>query len=301
VPGHRWADLSEQGFGVSLLSDARYGYSTFGNVMSLSLLRGTMSPDAHADVGVHRLRYALYPHQGDWRVADTVRHATCFNRPLLWIDGNADAFLSKPLVASEPSNVIIDTIKPAEDGKGFVVRLYESSGCAANVRLTFGVRVRDVQLSNTLEDKLQAIAVKDNACMLALRPFQIATLRIAPRPVVTYQGDRSGNADERTRGKSASLSRLTTAGFPNSPSGASSRRARIRSSSGDGRAAFDLASYAFLEARRLTAPMRACGQAQILTKHGLFGRRQDLSGARLRCFDRFLHRCRLWLDRGRSP
>ena len=179
VPGHRWADLSEPGFGVSLLSDARYGYSTFGNVMSLSLLRGTMSPDAHADVGVHRLRYALYPHQGDWRAADTVRHAACFNRPLLWIDGKPDALLSTSLVAGEPSNVVIDTIKPAEDGKGFVVRLYESSGCAANARLTFGVRVRDVQLSNTLEDTLQPIAVKDNACMLALRPFQIATLRIA--------------------------------------------------------------------------------------------------------------------------
>ncbi|MEO8926760.1 MAG: glycoside hydrolase family 38 C-terminal domain-containing protein, partial [Caulobacteraceae bacterium] len=70
VPGHRWADLSEPGFGVSLLSDARYGYSIFGNQMALSLIRGPMIPDPDADIGEHRFRYALYPHAGDWRAAD---------------------------------------------------------------------------------------------------------------------------------------------------------------------------------------------------------------------------------------
>ncbi len=72
VPGHRWADLSEPGFGVSLLNDARYGHSTFGQTMSLSLLRGSTNPDPDADIGVHRFRYALYPHAGDWREAGTV-------------------------------------------------------------------------------------------------------------------------------------------------------------------------------------------------------------------------------------
>jgi alpha-mannosidase len=179
VPAHRWADLSEPGFGVSLLNDSRYGHSVFGNVMSLSLLRGTMSPDATADLGVHRLRYALYPHAGDWRDAQTVREAHCFNRSLVWANGSAGEILRRPFVSIEPANLVVDTLKPAEDGEGFVVRLYESTGSACKARLMFGVPVRNVGLSNTMEDRLMPLAVANNACEFDIRPFQIVTLHVA--------------------------------------------------------------------------------------------------------------------------
>ncbi|HEY0463847.1 MAG TPA: glycoside hydrolase family 38 C-terminal domain-containing protein [Polyangiaceae bacterium] len=178
VPGHRWADLSEPAFGVSLLTDSRYGYATFGSVMSLSLLRGTMSPDPGGDLGVHRLRYALYPHAGDWRAGGTVAEALRFNRPLLWTNGAAHAVLAKPLAAADNEAVVIDTIKPAEDGKGWVVRLYESQGSAVRTRLRFGVNVRRAQLSNTLEDDGETLPLEGNGLTLTLRPFQIATLRV---------------------------------------------------------------------------------------------------------------------------
>jgi alpha-mannosidase len=74
--------------------------------------------------------------------------------------------------------VIIDTLKPAEDGDGFVVRLYESTGSATKARLAFGVPLRNVSLSNTLEDRLAPLAVEKNACRLDLGPFQIVTLRV---------------------------------------------------------------------------------------------------------------------------
>jgi alpha-mannosidase len=178
VPGHRWADLSEPGFGVSLLSDARYGYSTFGNMMALSLMRGTASPDPQADIGVHRFRYALFPHAGDWRQAGTVGEAARFNRALLWTTGAPPAILAQPLVAVAPANVVVDTIKPAEDGNGWVVRLYESGGGSTAARLTFGVPVRSVHRSNTLEDRLEPLRLEAGICTFPLRPFQIATLRI---------------------------------------------------------------------------------------------------------------------------
>jgi alpha-mannosidase len=178
VPGHRWADLSEPGFGVSLLNDSRYGYATFDNVMSLSLLRGTASPDPQGDIGVHRFAYALYPHAGDWRDGGTVGEAARFNRPLLWSKGAPLDIFAKPLVSAEPANVVIDTIKPAEDGKGWVVRLYESHGASDIARLSFGVPVSRVRLSNTLEDDGEALAITQGGCTLALRPFQIVTLRV---------------------------------------------------------------------------------------------------------------------------
>lgn len=48
---HKWADLSENGYGVSILNDSKYGFATCGNMMRLSLLRAPKAPDAHADMG----------------------------------------------------------------------------------------------------------------------------------------------------------------------------------------------------------------------------------------------------------
>ncbi|HEX2593479.1 MAG TPA: glycoside hydrolase family 38 C-terminal domain-containing protein, partial [Rhizomicrobium sp.] len=136
VPGQRWADLSEPGFGLSLLSDVKHGYSCLGNKLALSLIRGPMMPDPNADIGTHRFRYALYPHAGDWRSANTVTHAAAFTRPLLWAKGTSDAILARPLVTASAPNVIVDTIKQAEDGAGWIVRLYESTGARTNATLT---------------------------------------------------------------------------------------------------------------------------------------------------------------------
>jgi len=178
VPGHRWADLSEHGFGVSLLSDSRYGFSTFGNQMALSLVRGTTSPDPLADVGEHRFSYALFPHAGDWRTAGTVGEAARFNRPLLWAPGPPAAILRTPLAVASPARVVIDTIKPAEDGDSWLVRLYESCGGHVTAEISFGVPVTAAWLSNTLEDKVMPLALENGALALPLHPFQIATLRL---------------------------------------------------------------------------------------------------------------------------
>jgi len=178
TPAHRWIDLSEPGFGVSLLSDARYGFSVFENKMAISLLRGTMSPDPHADLGEHCLRYALYPHAGDWRSAGTVGLAARFNRPLLWGRGEIAGLLEAPLVSARPGTVVIDTVKPAEDGEGWVVRLYESGGGSVEAQVDFGPKVGKAWLSNTLEDRLSPASLEGGACKLQLRGFQIVTLRL---------------------------------------------------------------------------------------------------------------------------
>ncbi|MEO8925638.1 MAG: glycosyl hydrolase-related protein, partial [Caulobacteraceae bacterium] len=150
----------------------------FGNQMALSLIRGPMIPDPDADIGEHRFRYALYPHAGDWRAADTVAHAARFNRPLAWMPGAPPAILQASLVAASPVQVVVDTIKPAEDGEGWIVRLYESHGGWAEARLAFGVPVKNVWFSNTLEDRLAPVPLEAGGCTLTLRGFQIVTLRL---------------------------------------------------------------------------------------------------------------------------
>jgi alpha-mannosidase len=75
VGAHRWADLSETGFGVALLNDCKYGYDVKGDVLRLSLLRASTMPDPVADRGEHRFRYALVPHGGSFADAGIIEHA----------------------------------------------------------------------------------------------------------------------------------------------------------------------------------------------------------------------------------
>ncbi len=120
---HKWADLSEGNYGVALLNDCKYGYDIHDNVIRLSLLKSATSPDPQADQGEHRMTYSLLPHVGDWRT-DVVPAAYDLNDPLILrrVTGgatdtaNVSALTS--LVSVSAPNVIIETVKYAEDGNG---------------------------------------------------------------------------------------------------------------------------------------------------------------------------------------
>uniref|UniRef100_A0A6Q2ZN64 Glycoside hydrolase family 38 central domain-containing protein n=1 Tax=Esox lucius TaxID=8010 RepID=A0A6Q2ZN64_ESOLU len=112
VWGHKWADLSEHGFGVSLLNDCKYGYSIHRNVMTLSLLRATKAPDANADMGSHQFTYAIMPHKGTFQEAGVIQCAYNLNYPLRLIDhapGSNTAVWSAFSVST--AAVILETIK----------------------------------------------------------------------------------------------------------------------------------------------------------------------------------------------
>lgn len=140
VPAHRWADLSQPGRGVALLNDGRYGHAVLEGTLSLNLVRSPMFPDPFADEGEHAFTYALLPHAGDWR-AGVVDEAHDLNAPLRGTVVRASQSSSQPSLPSTPrehSFVSVDVrphagirlaaLKPAHDGRGVVVRLYEAHG-----------------------------------------------------------------------------------------------------------------------------------------------------------------------------
>ncbi len=176
VPGHRWVDLSEHGYGVALLTDCKYGYSTQGNVLHISLLRATKSPDPQADMGQHRFSYAIYPHAGTWQQGGVVAQGLTFNTPLAWTAGNA-----KPIsyLSVDTPNLIIDTVKKAEDSAALIVRLYECHGSRGKATLKLGLPFKKAARCNILEDDGEALPVKDGAVEVTYAPYKIISIKLA--------------------------------------------------------------------------------------------------------------------------
>jgi alpha-mannosidase len=164
---------------VALLSESKYGYSTFGNTMHLSLLRATTSPDPKADRGKHRFSYALMPHRGDWRDAGVVAESYCFNNPVLLVPAAESLAGSRSFASVNDPNLVLDTIKKAEDDDSTILRLYECHGARGTAMLKLDLPFKRTEYCNVLEDRLAAAKVgKNGAIQIPYGPFQIITLKI---------------------------------------------------------------------------------------------------------------------------
>jgi alpha-mannosidase len=176
VPGHRFADLSEHGFGVAVLTDCKYGYSAYGDTLRVSLLRAPKQPDPDADMGTHRFAYALLPHAGGWQDGGVVAAARAFNAPLRW-GAAADGAASWAAVEGAPG-LVLDTVKVAEDSGALVLRLYEAHGGRGRARVRVGLPFEAARRSNLLEDDLGPAEVDGDAVLVDFRPWQIVTLLV---------------------------------------------------------------------------------------------------------------------------
>ena len=179
----KWADLSEGNYGVALLNDCKYGYDILDNVMRLTLLTSATDPDPSADQGEHSMVYSLLPHVGDWR-DEVIPAAYDLNDPIILrrIKGTAssDPALCSLVSVSLP-NVVIETIKRAEDGNGIIVRLYEDQRNRGAFKLTTGFALGQVYHCNLLEENEQELQAEDNQVQLDIVPYQIVTLRLVPQ------------------------------------------------------------------------------------------------------------------------
>ena len=138
VPALRWADLGDPLQGFSLINDSKYGYDAAGNTLRLSLLRSPTWPDPEADRGVQHFRYALYPHAGTWKDAETMHRGYEFNYPLtaMQVAGHTGALPPEhSFAAVDTPNVTLTAMKKAEDADALIFRLVEWAGKETAVSL----------------------------------------------------------------------------------------------------------------------------------------------------------------------
>ena len=179
MPAQKWADLSEGDYGVALLNDCKYGYDVRGDVLRLSLIKSATMPDATADQGHHRFTYALLPHPGDTRV-DVRAEAYALNLPpRMFVGPGQGPGVTAPIVRCNSPRAVIETVKPAEDGKGIVIRLFESHNARGPVTLKLHPSVRAVHRCDLLETDREHLQI-DNGCVtIDLRNYEIVSLYLS--------------------------------------------------------------------------------------------------------------------------
>ncbi|MFC0272681.1 alpha-mannosidase [Metabacillus herbersteinensis] len=171
--GHQWADLSETGYGVSLLNDCKYGYDIKDQTIRLSLLKGAIYPDPTADQGEHTFTYSLLPHLGDWRAGETVKQAWFLNNPMKVVRGE---FLpmERSFMNLTNDHVQVDAIKKKEEDAAVIIRLHEYEGRRGNVLIDFPKNVSRWSESNLME---QAEGMEQTGKIeLEINPYEIKTI-----------------------------------------------------------------------------------------------------------------------------
>ncbi|BBI35394.1 alpha-mannosidase [Cohnella abietis] len=174
--GHQWADLSEQGYGVSLLNDCKYGYDIKGNLMRLSLLKSGLYPDSSADKGKHEFTYSLYPHEHSWYEGATVQEAWCLNNPIS-VRKDSPIQVEASLFQLSADNLLIDAVKKAEDSEAIIVRYHEFAGARGHIELTSGLKIASWQECDLLERPIGEITLGATVRAMVM-PYEIKTYRI---------------------------------------------------------------------------------------------------------------------------
>jgi alpha-mannosidase len=177
VANHKWTALVEGGRGVALLNDCKYGVNVLGNSINLTLLKSALAPDMTADLGRQEVTYAFHAWNGAFAESRVVREGYELNVPVATAAGDGG---TRSLFTVDAPNVVVETVKPAEDGSGdMIIRLYEAMRTATRCRLSTSFDVKRATRTDMLEEPGDDLDLRGGAVALDLRPFEIATVRLA--------------------------------------------------------------------------------------------------------------------------
>lgn len=175
VVAHKWADLSETGYGVALLNDCKYGYDIKEDTMRLSLLKSATDPDYSADYGTHEFTYSLYPHKEEWYNSGLEEEAFDLNSPVVVLDG-ASALGNESLIGFDAKNIVLDAFKKAENEEAYVLRFHEFTGRRGRLTLTTGLKFDSWCESDLMENPLGEW--KQTAIEVEVKPYEIKTIML---------------------------------------------------------------------------------------------------------------------------
>ena len=183
VCAQKWADVSEDDYGVSIMTDCKYGYSHSGTTMMLTLLKASTDPNPVADRGHHVFTYSLFAHAGALS-SDTVQESYRLNKPAMALEiGKQDGVLPDcySFVSSDQADVIVDTVKKAEDSDDIVMRMYNCRNRRCDAGIAFGFDVKDAYICDMMENDEKPVHLKGNTVQVSFKPFEIITMKVVSK------------------------------------------------------------------------------------------------------------------------
>ena len=178
---HKWADLSDNSFGLAVLNDCKYGYSAKDGHIALTLLRSANDPQPKQDCTHHTFTYSLYPHAGPAAISRVVQEGYSLNCPLYTMFSNAQkgAWPERfSLACVDADNIILETVKRAEDSDALILRLYETWNRATDCSIRFGRLMEMAAQCDMMEENEAFLQGEGNRLRLHFRPFEIKTLKV---------------------------------------------------------------------------------------------------------------------------
>ncbi len=179
--GHKWADLSERDYGISLLNNCKYGYDIKDQTVRLTLIKSGIYPDPTADQGQHSFSYSLYPHGGDWFAGETVKEAYELNYPLQTImteGASGSQPLKKSFIEVEAESTILETVKKAESGDALILRFYEYANRREKIRVNLKREIKKINECNLIEEDLSEIKAEGRYFEFAIKAYEIKTFKV---------------------------------------------------------------------------------------------------------------------------
>lgn len=175
--GQKWADISEGGYGVSLLNDCKYGHSVHEGNLSLTLIKSGIEPNPHTDQEEHYFTYSLYPHAGNWREGNTAQEAAKLNQPVYAVAGAGDK-LNFSLLSANAGHVMVETVKCAESGSSMIIRAYDYQNKRGPVSIKLNGKISRVTECDLLENDLCNAEHTENSFDFYIKPYEIKTFKV---------------------------------------------------------------------------------------------------------------------------
>ncbi len=204
VYAQHWADITspDGSYGVSVLNDSKYGWDKpDDNTLRLTLFHNPQTAYRYAhqeiqDFGHHRIAYSIVGHMGSCIEAGVVRQSEELNQPLIsYLAPKHAGELGRTFsfIRSNTPRIAVKTLKKAEDGNGYIVRVYETEGRPIeNAKLIFPAPIVSAHEVNGIEEGSAAAAFEGCELIVEAGKFQPKTYRVTlAAPSVTLAAPQS--------------------------------------------------------------------------------------------------------------
>lgn len=175
---HKWVDLSESGYGVSILNDCKYGCAVHENDIGITLMRAPICPDPTGDIGYNEFVYSLVPHAGTWQEAGISELSYALNNPPAVVYSAVNTDSCKPFINIKRKGIVLDAFKKAQNSDGYIIRVFESYSSRGKCEIEFNNSIDSVTECNLMENDIGAVPHNGKSFVFDIKPNEVKTFRI---------------------------------------------------------------------------------------------------------------------------